>query len=425
MTAGKSNSNKKIDCKSHFLALYHHHRGHLSAAGAAFVCLILATGANFKSDFSPALAQEPDQLNAKEKEAVLNQIKLPPGFKISIFASGLPSARQMCINPTTGTVYVGSKKGEHGVIYALPDKNKDGIADEVIVIGQGLFPPKGLWQPNGVALKDGNLYVAEINRIIRFDDIENHLKNPPAPVVIVSDLPKETHHGWKYIRFGPDGRLYWPQGAPCNVCEPAAPIFGTLNSMREDGSDRKTEARGIRNTVGFEWQPGTKKLWFTDNGRDMLGDDKPPDELNYAPQSGMHFGFPYRWGDNQLDPKFGDKSPADLTFTPPAMCLGPHVAALGLRFYQGKSFPEQYRNKIFIAEHGSWNRSKKIGYRVTMVTVEGHHATKYEPFATGWLKDESQEVSGRPVDIGFTEDGSMLVSDDYGGNIYRITYAGK
>lgn len=373
---------------------------------------------------SAAWAQAPDELDARGKAAILAKIKLPPGFKISLFASGLNQPREMCISPS-GTVFVGSKINDKGVIYALPDKNQDGVADEVIVIGRGLFPPKGLWQPNGVALKDGALYVAEINRIIRFDDIENHLKDPPAPVVVAGDLPDKTHHGWKYIRFGPDGRLYWPQGAPCNVCQPQAPIFGTLSSMNADGTGREILATGIRNTVGFDWDPKTKKLWFTDNGRDMLGDDLPPDELNFAPNKGMHFGFPYRWGENQKDPKFGDLAPAGLTFTPPAMCLGPHVASLGLRFYTGNSFPREYRGNVFIAEHGSWNRSKKIGYRVTLVTMDGDRAVKYQPFATGWLNDATQEVSGRPVDIGITKDGAMLVSDDYGGNIYRISYTGK
>jgi glucose/arabinose dehydrogenase len=365
-----------------------------------------------------AQAQAPDQLDAKAREAILAKIKMPPGFKISLFAWGLSCPRQMCISPS-GTVFVGSLEGKDNMVYALPDKNKDGVADEVIVIAKNLF------HPNGVALKDGALYIAEINRITRLDDIERRLKNPPSPVVVVDNLPKKLHHGWKYIRFGPDGRLYWPLGAPCNVCEPESPIFGTLNCMNADGTGRQTIARGIRNTVGFDWDPVSKKLWFTDNGRDLMGDNLPPDELNFAPVTGLHFGFPYRWGDNQKDPKYGDMAPKNLTFTPPAMCLGPHVASLGLRFYTGTSFPKEYRGNIFIAEHGSWNRSKKIGYRVTMVTMEGDKAVKYQPFATGWLDDARQAVSGRPVDIGITDDGAMLVSDDYGGNIYRISYVGK
>jgi len=366
---------------------------------------------------TPALAQEPDQLDKAGLEALLNKIKLPPGFHITLFASGLVHPRQMCISPS-GTVFVGTMEGKDGIIYALPDKNRDGIADEAIVIA------KSLWLPNGVALKDGNLYIAEINRITRLDDIEHHLKEPPKLVVVANDFSKKTHHGWKYIRFGPDGRLYVPQGAPCNVCEPE-PLFGCLSSMKEDGTDRQVLAKGIRNTVGFDWDPLTKKLWFTDNGRDLMGDNKPPDELNFMAEKGMHFGFPYMWGDNQPDPEFGKKAPAGLVMTPPAMCLGPHVASLGMRFYDGKNFPAEYKHRIFIAEHGSWNRSKKIGYRVTMVTLEGDKAVKYEPFATGWLNDATQEVSGRPVDIGITKDGALLVSDDYAGNIYRISYRGK
>jgi glucose/arabinose dehydrogenase len=370
----------------------------------------------------PAQAQaptpDPDKLDKQGLAALLKRIQLPPGFHISLFASGLSHPREMCISPS-GTVFVGSMEGTNGRIYALPDKNKDGVADQVLVVA------KDLWLPNGVALKDGALYIAEINRITRLDDIENHLNQPPKLAVVLDDMSKKTHHGWKYIRFGPDGRLYVPQGSPCNVCQPEQPIFGTISSMKADGSDRQIIAKGIRNTVGFDWDPKTKKLWFTDNGRDLLGDDKPPDELNCIQQTGMHFGFPYRWGDNQKDPKFGDMAPAGLTMTPPAMCLGPHVASLGMRFYTGTNFPAQYRHNIFIAEHGSWNRSKKIGYRVTMVTLEGDKAVKYQPFATGWLNDATQEVSGRPVDIGITQDGAMLVSDDYAGNIYRISYGDK
>ncbi len=389
----------------------------LSRLTLAVLLTAAAFGAISGPMIAPAGAQAPDELDAKGLEQLLRKIKLPPGFNISLFASHLIHPRQMCIAPS-GTVFLGTMEGKNGVVYALPDKNHDGVADEAIIIARDLF------QPNGVALKDGNLYIAEINRITRLDDIENHLKNPPKLQVVAGNLPDKTHHGWKYIRIGPDGRLYVPQGAPCNVCEPE-PGFGMLSSMKADGTDRQIIARGIRNTVGFDWDPLTKKLWFTDNGRDMLGDDKPPDELNCMIAPGMHFGFPYRWGDNQPDPQYGSKAPTGVTFTPPAMCLGPHVASLGMRFYNGANFPKEYNHKIFIAEHGSWNRSKKIGYRVTMVTVDGDKAIKYEPFATGWLNDATQEVLGRPVDIGITQDGAMLVSDDYSGNIYRISYTGK
>ncbi|MBU6450501.1 MAG: PQQ-dependent sugar dehydrogenase [Cyanobacteria bacterium REEB67] len=346
------------------------------------------------------------------------RIKLPPGFKISLFASDMLSPRQIAISPS-GTVFVGTRVDKEGVVYALPDRNKDGRADEVIVVAGSMR------QPNGVALKDGALYVAEINKISRFDNIEKDLKHPPRPVVI-AEMPSDTHHGWKYIRFSPDGKLFWPQGAPCNVCEPSKPVYGTLNFLDASGKSQNF-ARGIRNTVGFDWQPGSGVLWFTDNGRDNLGDDRPPDELNSAPKAGMHFGFPYRWGDNQKDPEFGDKAPADLVdkFAPPAMCLGAHVASLGMRFYTGKSFPKAYQGNVFIAEHGSWNRSKKSGYRITMATIKGGKAVKYEPFATGWLDDASQDVGGRPVDLVVASDGSLLVSDDYAGNIYRISYQGK
>jgi glucose/arabinose dehydrogenase len=349
------------------------------------------------------------------------KIKLPPGFKISLFASDMLSPRQLAVSQS-GTVFVGTRIDKEGIVYALPDRNKDGRADEVIVVAGSLR------QPNGVALKDGALYVAEINKISRFDNIEKDLRHPPRPVV-VAEMPSDAHHGWKYIRFSPDGRLFWPQGAPCNVCEPSKPVYGTLNFLDAAGKSQNY-ARGIRNTVGFDWEPGSGALWFTDNGRDNLGDDRPPDELNCAPKAGMHFGFPYRWGDNQKDPEFGDKAPADLVnkFTPPAMCLGAHVASLGMRFYTGKSFPKAYQGNVFIAEHGSWNRTKKSGYRITMVTVKGGKAVKYEPFATGWLDDGSQDVGGRPVDLIVMTDGSLLVSDDYAGNIYRLgvpDYAGR
>ena len=273
--------------------------------------------------------------------------------------------------------------------------------------------------PNGVALLGKSLYVAEVHRILRFDDIEEHLDAPPAPVVVNDSFPRKTHHGWKYIRFGPDGWLYVPFGAPCNVCEPKAP-FAALYRMHPDGTGLESVATGIRNTVGFDWNPADQELWFTDNGRDMLGDHLPPDELNHAPKPGLNFGFPYRYGDNVPDPEFGAKAPAGVTFTPPAQCLDPHVASLGMRFYTGKMFPPQYRNQIFICEHGSWNSSVRVGYRVTVVTLKGGKPVSYKPFLEGFLKDDN--VSGRPVDISIMPDGSMLVSDDYSGSIYRITY---
>lgn len=310
-----------------------------------------------------------------------------------------------------GTLFVGSRG--QGKVYALMDRNGDQVADEVITIA------KGLQMPNGVAFRNGSLYVAEVSRVLRYDAIEERLKNPPKPVVVNDSFPDKAHHGWKFIRFGPDGRLYVPVGAPCNVCEEKDPRFATIMRMNPDGTGLDIFANGVRNTVGFDWHPGTGELWFTDNGRDWLGNDIPPDELNRAPRPGLHFGFPYRHGRDIPDPEFGAKRNPDQ-FVAPEMELGPHVAALGMRFYNGTMFPERYRNQIFIAEHGSWNRSERIGYRVTLVRLEGNRAVSYEPFAEGWL--DNDKVWGRPVDVQVMPDGSMLVSDDKAGAIYRISY---
>ena len=337
---------------------------------------------------------------------------LPPGFHINIFADNVDGARSMC-RSQNGTIFVGTRG--NGKVYAVLDTNKDYRADKVITIASGLN------MPNGVAFRNGSLFVAEVNRVLRFDNIEKNLENSPAPVVVNSSFPTETHHGWKFIRFGPDGKLYIPVGAPCNICEKPDP-YESIMRMNPDGTDLEVFARGIRNTVGFDWSPLTNELWFTDNGRDLLGDNISPDELNKAPQQGMHFGFPYFYGNNQPDPEFGaGKDPAN--YTPPQQELGPHVASLGMRFYTGNMFPAEYKNQIFIAEHGSWNRSQKIGYRVMLVNVENNNAVSYQPFITGWLKGES--VSGRPVDLEILPDGSMLISDDYAGVIYRITYTGN
>jgi len=273
--------------------------------------------------------------------------------------------------------------------------------------------------PNGVALRDGALYVAEVHRVLRFDGIESRLENPPPPVV-VREFPPDRHHGWKFIAFGPDGFLYVPVGAPCNICQPE-PMYAAIHRMRPDGSGFETFARGVRNTVGFDWHPETHELWFTDNGRDMLGDDIPPDELNNAPRAGMDFGFPTCHGRNIPDPEFGRRRPCSAT-TPPALELGPHVASLGMRFYTGRMFPEKYRKGIFIAEHGSWNRTHKIGYRVMFVPLENGRPAGYEVFAQGWLQGES--AWGRPVDVLVTPDGALLVSDDESGTVYRISYRG-
>lgn len=310
-----------------------------------------------------------------------------------------------------GTLFVGTRK--EGKVYAVIDRNRDSVADEVITIASGLQTP------NGVAFHNGSLYVAEISRVLRYDNIEESLKNPPTPVTVTSSLPDKTHHGWKFIRFGPDGRLYIPVGAPCNVCEEKDPRFASIMRMDPVGNQLQVYASGVRNTVGFDWHPVTSELWFTDNGRDWLGDDQPPDELNRADRAGLHFGFPYWHGRSIPDPEFGRKR-NHKEFAPPELELGAHVASLGMRFYTGTMFPEQYRNQIFIAEHGSWNRSERTGYRVTLVRLKDNRAVSYEVFAEGWLRDG--DVRGRPVDLQIMPDGSMLVSDDKAGAIYRISY---
>jgi glucose/arabinose dehydrogenase len=340
----------------------------------------------------------------------LGEIRLPPGFAISLYGQNIEGARSMCLGEK-GTLFVGTR--EAGKVYALVDRNRDNRANEVITIAAGLN------MPNGVAFREGALYVVEVSRVLRFDAIEGRLKNPPAPVVVRDDFPTDQHHGWKFIRFGPDGMLYIPVGAPCNVCERDDERYASIMRMRPDGTGLEIFARGVRNTVGFDWHPATGELWFTDNGRDWMGDDLPPDELNRAPVKGLRFGFPYCHGGTIPDPEYGKKRSCQ-EFVPPAINLGPHVASLGMRFYTGSMFPPPYRNQIFIAEHGSWNRTTPIGYRITLVRLEGNRAVSYEVFAEGWLKDG--KAWGRPVDVQVMPDGALLVSDDRAGAIYRITY---
>jgi glucose/arabinose dehydrogenase len=340
----------------------------------------------------------------------LDRIQLPDGFEISLLTDQVPGARAMTQSPK-GILYVGSRRG--GNVYAVVDETGDQVADRVITIATDLNAP------NGVAWREGSLYVAEIHRVLRFDGIDERIEDPPEPVVVNADFPSDTHHGWKFIRFGPDDKLYVPVGAPCNVCEKEESIYASITRMDVDGENHEIYAHGVRNTVGFDWHPETGELWFTDNGRDMLGDDLPPDELNRAPSKGLHFGFPYCHGGDLADPQFGEMRDCSET-VPPAAKLGPHVASLGMRFYTGESFPGEYRNQIFIAEHGSWNRSTPIGYRLTLARLNGNEVSSYEVFAEGWLQGE--DAWGRPVDLHVMLDGSLLVSDDRAGAIYRIQY---
>lgn len=347
----------------------------------------------------------------------LDKISLPEGFTIEVYADSVPNARQMALSPS-GVLYVGSRRD--GTVHAVVDSDGDMKGDEIFVIAEDLEMPSGL------AYREGSLYVAAVSRILRYDDIDSHLQDPPEPVVVVDDLPTEGHHGWKFIDFGPDGKLYVPVGAPCNVCERPDP-FATVLRMNADGSEREVYARGIRNSVGFAWHPSTGELWITDNGSDNISedpaitDDLPSCELNHAPEPGMHFGYPYYHQGDTPDPEFGEGRTAD-EFTPPAILLGPHVAPLGIDFYTGTMFPESYRNQAFIAEHGSWNRREKIGYRVKLVHFdEDGMATGQEVFAKGWLEGDTNW--GRPVDVETLPDGSILISDDQANAIYRVTYS--
>jgi len=345
----------------------------------------------------------------------LAAISLPRGFSIALYAEDVPNARSMALAPD-GTVFVGSQAD---TVHAVVDRDHDGRGDEVVAIASGLN------MPNGAAFRDGSLFVAEVNRILRFDRILDFVNQPAAsrtgkpPFEVVNDrLPTETHHGWKYLAFGPDGLLYFQIGAPCNICAPADPYASVLR-MQPDGSGLEIIARGVRNSVGMDWHPETQELWFTDNGRDNLGDDTPPDELNRLTRAGQHFGYPYCHGGTIQDPEFG-RTRRCTEFTPPAQPLGSHVAAIGMKFYTGTMFPEAYRNQIFIAEHGSWNRSTPIGYGISVVTLANNRAVKYETFAKGWL--QGMRAWGRPADVLVMPDGALLVSDDTANAIYRITY---
>ena len=345
--------------------------------------------------------------------AKLDDINLPAGFSIAYFAENVEGARSLALSPN-GIVFVGTRGDK---VYAVVDSNKDAKAETAIVVDSGLN------QPNGVAVYNGDLYVAEISRVIKYANIEATYANNPTYTVVNDTFPTDTHHGWKFIAFGPDNKLYVPVGAPCNVClRDDDERYASIMRMDPDGSNLEVYSEGIRNTVGFDWHPSTNELWFTDNGRDMMGDDVPPDELNRAPSSGLHFGFPYWHGLNVPDPTHGAGHNAG-EYTLPVQELGPHVAALGMRFYTGLMFPAQYQNQIFIAEHGSWNRSTPIGYRVMLVKLNGNAATSYEVFADGWLKNGT--AWGRPVDVQEMPDGSLLVSDDRADAIYRITYNAK
>jgi glucose/arabinose dehydrogenase len=342
----------------------------------------------------------------------LSSIKLPKGFIIEIYAE-VENARSMALSPS-GTLFVGNRADDK--VYALKDTDADFKADKKYVLASGLK------MPNGVAFKDGDLYIAEKSKISKITQVESNLGVPGKLQVVYDKYPTDDSHGWKYIAFGPDGKLYVPVGAPCNICEPSNPVYASITRINPDGTGFEIFASGIRNTVGFTWHPTTNNIWFTDNGRDRLGDNTPPCELNTATQKGQHFGYPYCHGGTVKDPEFGNKRPCS-DFVKPVQPLGAHVSPLGIKFYTGSQFPSDYKNQIFIAEHGSWDRSKKTGHRLVLVKVGDNGKSKsYDTFASGWLDEATQKVWGRPVDMILLEDGSMLVSDDYADVIYRISY---
>ena len=348
--------------------------------------------------------------NALFKKYNLDKIKLPPGFTMNVYAE-VPNARSITLSPS-GVLYVGNRAEDK--VYAVTDDNKDGKADKVYTIASGLNTP------NGVAFKNGNLYIATISSILKLENIEASLAAPPQPKVVYDKFPTDEHHGWKFISFGPDGKLYVPVGAPCNICKSENPVYASITRMNDDGTGFEIFANGIRNSVGFAWHPVTKQIWFTENGRDMMGNDVPSDELNTAAVAGMHFGYPYCHEGNIPDPEFG-KGKNCSDYTAPVQKLGAHVAALGMRFYTGNMFGADYLNRVFIAEHGSWNRTEPVGYKLTSVSLdETGKSVANNTFAEGWLQPDGK-VLGRPVDVEIMQDGSMLVSDDYSGVIYRVS----
>jgi glucose/arabinose dehydrogenase len=350
----------------------------------------------------------PPPLAAAADKVPVDKLKVPKGFKVEVYASGIPNARSLRLGDK-GTVFVSNRTLDK--IYAIVDK---GGKREVKVIA------KDLYRPNGIALHDGTLYIAELSQISKIEKIEDNLDNTPKPTVIYSDLPKDEPHGWKYLTVGPDNKLYFNVGAPCNICLPP-PTHAQIRRVNLDGSGAEVVARGTRQIVGMDWHPTLKQLYFTENARDWLSEELPNDKLNRLTQPGKdNFGYPYCHQGNIPDPEFGWGHSCD-EFTKPVALLGPHSAPLGIKFYTGNAFPAEYRGQAFIARHGSWNKSKKIGGDIVVAKLNKDGTLKsLDTFLTGFIQDNN--YVGRPVDLLVMKDGSLLISDDYAGAVYRVSY---
>ena len=346
----------------------------------------------------------------------IDKIKLPEGFKAEVWSSGHPGARTM-VRGANGTIFMGSRVIVR--VYAIVEK--DGKREVKILL-------QGLTQPNGLAFKDGSLYVFAINRVLRYDNIEANLDKAPEPVELTQayNLPPEIHHNWKYVDFGPDGKMYVQVGANCNICEINPGVHGQIRRYNAYCTGMEFIARCVRNTVGFDWNPQTKELWFTDNGRDWAGDAGPQDELNRLPakQEGANFGFPYCHANGQPDPDVKRPYPCAGVLMPAAL-LGPHAGALGIKWYTGKMFPAAYQNSAFVVRRGSWNRSQKYGYDVVIARPQKGGKAKIEPFMTGLLDPKTNQFFGRPTYVLQMPDGALLVSDEQNGAVYRVSYTGK
>jgi glucose/arabinose dehydrogenase len=365
---------------------------------------------------NPNLTANPPHLIATPLDQIpLDRIRVPEGFKAEVWAHGIPGGRMMARAPG-GALFVGTRT--IGRVYAVYEKDGQRVSKVVA---------EKLVQPNGVLVQNGSLYIAAINRVFRYDNIEANLENIPTPVDMTEafKLPPEVHHNWKFLAFGPDGKIYFQVGAPCNACEINPGVHGQIRRYNLDGSGMEIVARGVRNTVGFDFHPKTGELWFTDNGRDWAGENGFEDELNRLPANmiGANFGFPYCHANGQPDPDVRVPNPCANTVLPVAL-LGAHTAALGMRFYTGKMFPADYQNSIMIARRGSWNRTERAGYDVVRVTAtpDGRNA-RVTPFMTGFLDTAKNTYHGRPVDVLQLPDGSLLVADEQNGAIYRVSYA--